>query len=107
MPILNPDGFEVHCTVGKISKIKEKVAVIAVYIPPNYPRVRAIACLDYVADVVAEVKRKVESPVIIVGGDWNQWPVQSIMDKHGDLTEVDHVPTRGDRKIDKFLVNIP
>ena len=68
----NPEGFEVLCVSGKISKIKEKVVVIAVYIPTNYPRSRADMCLDYISDVIAEAKRRVDSPLIVVGGDWNQ-----------------------------------
>ena len=107
LTIANNDDFEVYCVVGKISKIREKVAVIAVYIPPNYPKVRADSCLDYVSDVVAEVKRKFDSPLIIVGGDWNQWPVKVVLDEHSDLSEVQHGPTRGERKIDRMLVNFP
>ena len=102
----NDDDFEVYCVTGKVKKIREKVAVIAIYIPPNYPRVRANACLDYIADVVSEIKRSLDSPIIVVGGDWNQWPVKAVLDEHLDLNEVDHGPTRGDRKIDRFLVNI-
>lgn len=35
--INNPENFEVLCVAGKVRKIKEKVVIIAVYIPPNYP----------------------------------------------------------------------
>ena len=41
----------------------------------------------------------------MVAGDWNQWPVGYVCQEHTDLAEVEHGPTRGDRKIDKFLVN--
>lgn len=98
--IRNPDNYEVLCVAGKISKLKEKAVIIAVYIPPNYPRHRAEACLDYVADVVSEARRLFESACITVAGDWNQWPVKHILDEHQDLVEVEHGPTRGDRKID-------
>ena len=103
----NSEDFEVMCVVGKISKIREKVVVVAAYIPPNYPRVRANECIDYISDVIAEAKRKHDSPLIIVGGDWNQWDLGPIKDEHVELVEVDHGPTRGDRKIDRFLVNFP
>ena len=101
----NPDSFEVLCVAGKVNKIREKVVVIAVYIPPNYTRVKAEACLDYISDVVAEAKRKFESPFITVSGDWNQWDIARVVDDHPDLSEVEHGPTRGDRKIDRSLVN--
>ena len=105
MTIPNPENFEVLCLSGKVSKVKEKVVIIAVYIPPNYPKARADLCVEYVADVVAEAKRAHESPLIIVGGDWNQWQVKPILDDHIDMDEVEHGPTRGERKIDRFLVN--
>ena len=107
MEVTNPDDFEVLTVVGKVSKMKEKVVVIAVYIPPNYPRARANLCVEYISDVVAEAKRRHDSAAIIVAGDWNQWPVKPILDDHPDLAEVDHGPTREDRKIDRFLVNFP
>ena len=103
--IANPENFEVLCVAGKVNKIREKVVVIAVYIPPNYPRVKADQCLDYISDVVSETKRLFDSPIITVAGDWNQWDVGKVLDEHPDLSEVQHGPTRGDRKIDKFLVN--
>ena len=103
----NPENFEVLCVTGRVSKLREKVAVIAAYIPPGYTKLRADCCVEYVSDVVAEVKRRLDSPIIIVGGDWNQWPVAPILSDHPEFTEVDHGPTRGDRKIDKFLVNFP
>lgn len=103
--IPNPENFEVLCSSSKIKGIGDKVITVAVYIPPNYPRHRADACLDYVADVVSEAKRRFDSPLIIVAGDWNQWPVSHVLQEHPDLTEVEHGPTRGLRKIDRFLVN--
>ena len=69
LEIDNPENFEVLCVTGKVSKLKEKVAIIVVCIPPGYTKLRADTCVEYVADVVAEVKRKIESPIIVVGGD--------------------------------------
>ena len=103
----NPEDFEVLCITGRVSKLREKVAVIAAYIPPGYTRIRADCCVEYVSDLIAEVKRKLESPIIVVGGDWNQWNLKPILDDHADFSEVDHGPTRGDRKIDRFLTNFP
>ena len=105
LDIANQDNFEVLCIAGKVDKIREKVVVIAVYMPPNYTRVKANSCLDYISDVISEAKRRVEAPVIMVAGDWNQWNVRRVLDDHPDMSEVEHGPTRGDRKIDKFLVN--
>ena len=105
LAIPNPDNFEVLAVAGKLNKIKEKVVVIAVYIPPNYPRVKADSCLDYISDVIAESKRRFDSPIITVAGDWNQWNVSRVLDDHPDMSEVEHGPTRAGNKIYKFLVN--
>ena len=101
----NPDNFEVLCLSGRVKGVGDKVVVVAVYIPPNYPRHRAVACLDYVADVVSEAKRQFASSLVVVAGDWNQWPVDHVLQEHPDLTEIAHGPTRLDRKIDRMLVN--
>ena len=93
------------CVTGKVSKLREKVAIIAVYIPPGYTKPRADSCVEYVSDVIAEVKRRIESPIVVVGGDWNQWSPQAILDDHGEFAEVAHGPTRSDRKIDRMFVN--
>ena len=105
LTVPNPEAFKVPCAGGKNNGIKEKVVIVAAYIQPNYNRTRALACLDYVSDVIAEAKRVYVSPLIVVAGDWNQWPLEVVRDDHPDLHEVDHGPTRGDRKIDRFLVN--
>lgn len=105
LDIRNPDNFEVLCLHGKIKGVSEKIIVIAVYLPPNYPKHKADSCLDYIADVISEAKRQFPSPMIVVGGDWNQWPVAHVCQEHPDLTEVEHGPTRNGRKLDRFLVN--
>ena len=70
-------------------------------------RQKAESCLDYISDVVAEAKRLHESSMIVVAGDWNQWPVGLVLQDHPDIAEVDHPPTRGDGKLDKFPFNFP
>lgn len=39
--LLNPESYEVLCVAGKITGIREKIVAVAVYIPPNYTRVKA------------------------------------------------------------------
>lgn len=89
LDISNPDNLEVLCIAGKVNKIREKVVVIDVYMPPNYTRVKADTCLDYISDVISEAKRRIDSPVIMFAGDWNQWNVRRVLDEHPDLAEVE------------------
>lgn len=45
--------------------------------------------------------------LIVVSGDFNQWPVQDLLDEHPDLSEVDHGPTSLGRSIDCSFINFP
>lgn len=73
--------------------------------PPNLSTVKSRQLIDYVSDVVGEAKRTFADCSIVVAGDFNQWPVQDILQDHPDLQEVVHGPTRGDREIDRSFVN--
>lgn len=97
--------LRVFCLAGKVGTINEKVVVVAAYLPPNYSHHRAEACLDYISDVISEAKRKFGFPFIVVEGDWNQWPLEYVGQEHPELVQVDHDPTRKDKKIDRFLTN--
>lgn len=68
-------------------------------VPKHSTGHRADACLDYVADVVSEAKRQFDSPLLTVAGDVNQWPVAHVLQEHPDLSEVEHGPTCGGRKM--------
>ena len=85
--------------------IKEKVFVIAAYLPPNLALLRARACLEYISDCIAEAKRVYEDCLIIVAGDFNQWPAEEMVEAHPEFKEVVHGPTRGNRSIDRTFCN--
>ena len=104
-PLNNPNGFELLATVGRVHGIKGKIFCLTAYAPPNITPVRAKQMIEFMSDVLAEGKRQFQGCTIVVGGDFNQWPVQDLVDEHPDLTEVDHGPTRGDKAIDRTLVN--
>ena len=104
-PLLNPEGYEVLATTGRVTGIKGKIAVVTCYAPPNITPLRAQSMLEYISDVVGELKRKIENPTLIISGDFNQWPVDDLMGDHPDLTEVQYGPTRGSRSIDRTLTN--
>ena len=104
-PIINPEEYEILVTTGTVAGMSGKLFVFSCYMPPNYTQSRAGECLDYLSDVVSEVKRQVENCNILISGDFNQWPIEKLVDDHPDLREVIHGPTRGDRSIDRTFVN--
>ena len=104
-PLTNPAGHEVLATVGKVKGIKGKIFCITCYAPPNLSSARANELAEYGSEVISEAKRSFNDCLITVAGDFNQWPLDLILDEHPSLTEVMHGNTRGDRAIDRSLVN--
>ena len=63
--------------------------------------------VTYMSDLVAEAKRKLGDVLLVVSGDFNQWPLQELLDEHPDLSEVNHGHTRLGRSIDRSFINFP
>ena len=101
----NPDRHEVLASVGRVTGVKPKIFVISCYAPPNLPPDRAKNLLEYLSDVVCEAKRTYEDCLVVLSGDFNQWPAQEVVEDHPDLSEVECGPTRGVRSIDRSFVN--
>lgn len=104
-PLTNPNSYEVLAAVGKVTGVKGKIFVLACYAPPNIPTVEARGLLEYLSDVVCEAKQTFADCSILIGGDFNHWPVEEILEDHPDLSEVVHEPTRGHRAIDRSFCN--
>ena len=68
----NPHKFEVILTSGRIKGCARPIAVIACYVPPNYTVPRGRDAVLFVAGAVSEAKRKLDNPIIVVAGDFNQ-----------------------------------
>ena len=104
-PIVNPEGYEVLVAVGRVRGVKDKIGVITAYEPPNLSLAQARAMHEYISDVIMELKRRIPECCVVVAGDFNQWPIEEILDEHSDLSEVAHGPTRGHRAIDRTFTN--
>ena len=98
----NPEKFEVLVTAGSIVGQSRKLVVIGAYIPPGYTQARGRSCLEYIADMLMEVKRKYREPLIVLAGDFNQWPIEHYIEDFIDIAHVPVGPTRGDRDIDSL-----
>ena len=103
--IQNPDNYEMLATVGKVAGIKGKLFVLSCYATPNMPPAEAAGMIEYMAEVICQAKRNFVDCTIVVNGDFNQWPVWEIMEDHPDLVELQHGPTRNDKKIDRTYTN--
>ena len=65
----------------------------------------ASGMIEYISDLIAEAKRVLDDPLLVISGDFNQWPIHDLLDEHPDLGEIDHGPTRQGRSIDRSFVN--
>ena len=81
------ENFEVLCAIGNLGGISRKIVVIACYVPPNYSAKRGKDFLDYLTDLVLQIKRKYTDPYIVVSGDFNQWDVEAALADYPDLGE--------------------
>ena len=54
----NQDNFEVLGTIGSLRGHSRRIVVVSCYVPPNYVTTRARDCLEYIVDLVVEIKRK-------------------------------------------------
>ena len=106
MKLHNPGKYEVVVVTGNIKGCRRKLAVIGCYLPPNYPVGRGKAGLDFLAGAVSEVKRRLDDPMVIVAGDFNQWDVARALKDFPDLREAPVGNTRGDRSIDRIFLNV-
>ena len=72
----------------------------------NLTTARASACLDYIEQLVIELKRRLKDPYILVSGDFNQWKPEIALQEFRDMSETRAGPTRGDRTIDRTFSNL-
>ena len=101
----NPLGFEVLPLCVTIKNVRRKLYVVAAYIPPNYTVPRGRDCLQHISDIILDIKRRHDDPLILVAGDFNQWEVGEALADYDDLEEIITPATRGTRRIDRVFMN--
>ena len=85
-PLNNPREYEIVAASGNV--IKGKLFIVACYAPPNITPTRADELLEFLSDVIAEGKRKFPNCSVVVGGDFNQWQAEGLLQEHLELAEV-------------------
>ena len=64
----NPSDFEVMASVGSIKGVRETVAVVTSYMPPNMSLADARSMIEYTSDLIAELKRVHNDCMVVLGG---------------------------------------
>lgn len=106
IPFPNPDCFEVLVAAGSMQGHARKMLVVACYMPPNYTTDRANNCLDYLYEIIIELRRRYKNPHIILSGDFNQWNAAKAVEEFRDMREISGGNTRGTRLIDRTFTNV-
>ena len=81
----NPGDFEVIVGAGSLPGHSRKMVVVACYLPPGYDVPKGKRALDYITDVVLEIKRKYRDPYLVVTGDFNQWDIAGALEDYQDI----------------------
>ena len=97
---------EVLVVAGSIKGHRRKMVIIGCYLPPGYNRERGRQALNFIEDVVVNMKRRYVDPYLIIAGDFNQWRVEGSLSDFADIKEVEVGPTRGVRSIDRIFTNV-
>ena len=102
----NPEKFEMVVTATSLKGHSRKLVVVGCYLPPNYTKKRAVAAMDYLSDIVVDLKRRFQDPFIIIGGDFNQWRVEEALVDFVNIKEAPVGCTTGGRAIDRIFTNM-
>ena len=102
----NPKKYEVMTAATSLKGHSRKLLTIACYFPPGYSRIEGNGAIDYLEDLVVELKRRFQDPYIIIAGDFNQWEVENGLANFADIKEIKVGCTRGNREIDRVFTNI-
>ena len=79
-------GLEIVSAVGRINGEPRVLVTYGLYLPPNLKKDRADRACELVNENISELKSKFESPVIILGGDFNQFDIKKCFEDHPDIS---------------------
>ena len=103
----NPRSYEILAVTAKVTGQYRRIFIVACYMPPNMQAEAARECMGLVVDIIHEAKRRLDQPMVVVAGDFNQHDIKRCLSEHIYVKEVIAGPTRGMRAIDKIFVNFP
>ena len=97
---------EVLCMAGRVGKIKRKVVIFVIYVPPASTVAQHEALCVMLDQEISAATVDYGDPVIFVGGDFNHRDVMSHIDCSDDFNVIPTGPTRGPNILDRFYSNV-
>ena len=99
------ESLEIDSAVGRLNNEKRKIVIYGLYLPPGLTAAKASRACELVNDNLSVVKAKYESPLIIIGGDFNQFDISQCFVDHPDVSICPSEPTRGNARLDLIATN--
>ena len=99
------EGQEILCVTGKLGKVPQKVAIIAVYVPPDTKAQGFRELCNTLVTEIAAIKTALVDPVIYVARDFNHRDVGPSLDLADNLKLIVTPPTRGLNNLDLIYTN--
>ena len=87
-------GFEIISIKGKVLHLNRDYVFYCIYLPPNLGKKKAEEASCLVSEDIARIKLQLNNPIVIVGGDINQYGINDCVLDHDEFTIVPPLPTR-------------
>ena len=97
---------EVVCAVGRKTGLSRQILVMSVYLPPKLSIAKSKEALEFVNEAVGRAKEDLNDPIIIIGGDFNNFCIGEAIDDYPDLRILESPPTRLTERLDLLVTNI-
>ena len=91
---------EVLGVVGRVAKVKKKIVVFTVYVPPSTRVAELESICSALTREIAAARAAHGDPIIYVGGDFNRRDVGPALLRAADLRPISTEPTRGASTLD-------
>lgn len=98
--------YELLFCVGTVGKMKRKVIVATLYIPPKMTASELTNLGDYIADSIEHLKQRYDDPIFIVTGDLNNRDLAPFLLDFPEIKRAPCPPTRLGSHLDQVFSNI-
>ena len=100
------NNYEIVCAVGNFNNDTQRVAIIAIYLPPKQRKETTTEMCIFISDTITKLKTELDNPYIILGGDINRKNVAPAVEDHPDIKQGPVLATRGNTALDLIFSNI-
>jgi len=102
----SPWSFSADNRIYEILWVKAGSLFVGVLYHPPKPSYTIDSLLDYLESTVNEIERDFPAADVVLSGDFNQLPQDSVVRRTG-LTQIVHQPTRGGNVLDQIYESYP